>query len=267
MRFRVLFVLFNAVILVSFALILFMPAFVLGWEYTRIFWGSNWPVGLVFLIVLAALNAYFVYNWRVFSLLEQEDWKSLVDYLEKEILEKKRVGSQRLRILINAYVVTGAIDRIGALEGFLRERRAKLVGKLAVELGLPHLLSNDADRMLAYFGEMKERSDAGSPVWIRWCYAFALMSATRFDEAKAELVSVLEEARDPLLRALCAHMLEPFGSGDEAIASRVGAARAELRSRYTRDRMNRELERQRQNLQVLFLATRIEEARDWVFAS
>lgn len=267
MKFRLLFIVFNVVILTSFLLIFLMPAFVLGWEYTNVFWSTNWPVGLVFLVVLGALNGYFVYNWRVFTLLEREDWESLIDYLETVVLEKKRISRQRVRILVNAYVVTGKVEKIAELEGFLREVRPNLVPRLAIELGLPHLLSNDGARMVEYFGEMKDRQGVSDPVWIRWCYAFGLMTAGRYDEAKGELVAVLEETRDPLLRVLTAHMLEPFGSQDEATAQRVSDERETLRVKFTRDKINRELERQRQNLQVLFLTSRIEEARDWVFPS
>lgn len=267
MKFRLLFVIFNVVILASFLLIFLMPAFVLGWEYTSVFWSSNWPVGLVFLVVLGALNGYFAYNWRVFTLLEREDWDALIAYLESAVFEKKRVTRQRARILVNAYVVKGRIEKIGDLEQFLREERPRLVASLAIELGLPHLLSNDGPRMIDYFAEMKDRQGVADPVWVRWCYAFALMTAARYDEAKGELAAVLEETRDPLLRVLTAHMLEPFGSQDEEIAQRVKDEREALRAKLTRDKIDRELERQRQNLQVLFLTSRIEEARDWVFTS
>jgi hypothetical protein len=265
MKFKVLFIIFNVVIFASFALIFLMPAFVLGWEYTSVFWSTNWPVGLVFLLVLAALNAYFVYNWKVFSLLEQEDWESLVDHLEDQIFARKRVTRQRARILINACVVSGRMDRIAELERFLKEHRPRLVPALALELGIPHLLSNEASRMLDYYRDAKALPGVRHPGWIRWGYAFALMTDSSFDDARAELTAVLGESRDPLLRALTAHMLEPFGVHDEETARMVEEARSLLRTRSTRDRFDRELERQRQNLQVLFLASRIEQARDWVF--
>ncbi|MFW5684726.1 MAG: hypothetical protein ACOC1I_07730 [Spirochaetota bacterium] len=267
MKFRFLFIVFNVVILASFMLIFLMPALVLGWEYSSVFWRSNWPVGLVFLVVLAGLNAYFVYNWKVFRLLESEEWDALIDYLERETYERKRVTRQRARILINAYVVTGRIDGIARLESFVREVTPRLVPKLAVELGIPHLLSNDGERMAAYFGDVKDARGLVQPLWVRWCYAFALMSQTRFEEARGELSALLQETKDPLLGALTAHMLEPFGSQNEQTAQLVSEARAELRSRYTPSRLDRELERQKHRLQVLFLSSRIEEARDWVFRS
>ena len=90
-------------------------------------------------------------------MLEREDWAALIDYLETVLLEKKRITRQRVRILVNAYVVTGRVERIGDLESFLRDARPNVVPPLAIELGMPHLLSNDGERMVEYFGEMKDR--------------------------------------------------------------------------------------------------------------
>ncbi|MFW5684513.1 MAG: hypothetical protein ACOC1I_06655 [Spirochaetota bacterium] len=267
MKFRILFIIFNLVILASFVLIFLMPAIVLGWQYTSVFWSTNWPVAAVFLLVLGALNGYFVYNWKVFSLLEQERWDDLIDHLEQEAFERKRLTRQRARILVNAYVVTGRVDRIRRLEQFLRDEKPSMVPRLAIELGVPYLLSQQADEMIAYFGEVKRMDGVGDPHWVRWSYAFALMTDGRFDEAREELMAVLSASRDPVLQALTAHMLEPFGSQNDEVAAVVEETRTRLRDRYTRERFDRELERQRQNLEVLFLTSRIQEARDWVFQS
>lgn len=266
MKFRILFIIFNVVLVASFALIFLMPAFVLGWEYTSIFWSGNWPIGAVFALVLVGLNGYFGYNWRIFTLLEQEDWEGLISHLERAAYERTRLTSQRARILVNAYVVTGRLDKIRELEQFIRDRKPRLLPRLSVELGVPHLLSNDGQRMVEYYGDIKDRGGIREPAWIRWAYAFGLMLVSRRDEARAELSAVLQESRDPLVRALTAHMLEPFGDRDETIARQVESTRASLREKYTRDKMDREIERQRPNLQVLFLSSRIEEARDWVFS-
>ena len=267
MKFRVLFIIFNVVILASFALIFFMPVFVLGWEYTRVFWSANWPVGVVFVLVLGGLNAYFAYNWRVFTLLEQEDWEGLIAHLERAAYDRKRLTRARARILINAYVVSGRLDRIRDLERIVRAEMPHLLPRLSIEFGVPYLLSNNGSEIIGYYGSMKDVPGLAEPLWIRWAHAFGLMIESRYDEARAELCAVLQESRDPLLRSITAHMLRPFGDGDEGTAGLVADARAAIRAKYSRDRIDRELERQRPNLQILFLTSRIEEARDWVFTS
>ena len=62
MKFRVLFIVFNVVVLAAAAIIVFMPSLVMGWEYAELFWRSNWPVGIVFLVILLGLNTYFGVN-------------------------------------------------------------------------------------------------------------------------------------------------------------------------------------------------------------
>jgi len=265
MRFRVLFVAFNVVLLISFLLIFLMPAFVLGWEYSAVFWRSNWPVGAIFLVVLLSLNLYFVLNWRVFTLLESESWEELTDYLERRMEASGSISRARARILINAYVVSGRIDRITEFEKFLREHRPQLVPRLSMELGVPHLLSRDAESMVDYFEPLVGQR-ASEQLWVRWGYGFGLMSQTKLEEARTQFMVVLEESDDLLLQPLTAHMLEPFGSRDEETAIKVRETRQRLVAKYSRDRFAKELERGRQQLHVLVIASRIEDAHSWLFA-
>ncbi len=69
MKFKTIFILFNAVIIFSFLIIYFMPLMMLGWEYATVFWSKNWFLPLLFAGVLALLNTYFISNWKLFSLL------------------------------------------------------------------------------------------------------------------------------------------------------------------------------------------------------
>lgn len=266
MRFKFLFVAFNVVLLVSFLLVFFMPALVLGWDYAGVFWSDNWPVGLIFLLMLAGLNAYFAMNWRVFSLLELEDWAAVVSHLDERMRERGKISRNRARVLINALVVSGNVARITEVEAFLREHQPGLIPKLSMELAVPHLLSQDAERTQRYFGELVDDRRANDPYWVRWGLAFSLMSQSRFDDARAELSRIVTEFDDPILQPLAARMLDQFSGQDESVARQVADARDSLRKKYSRERMARELERQRQNLQVLFLASRIEEAQRWVHA-
>ena len=55
MKFKAIFVIFNLIILVSFLFIFLIPFFMLGWDYTQVFWTENWSVALVFVGVMAGL--------------------------------------------------------------------------------------------------------------------------------------------------------------------------------------------------------------------
>lgn len=265
MKFKVLFAVFNAVVVGSFLLIFFMPTFVLGWDYTHVFWSRNWPIGIVFAAILATLNVYFVSNWQVFGFLEREDWDCLVSYLERRLELKRRVSRQRIRLLINAYVVTGAAEKITELEASLRTSRPAWIPTLAVEFGIPHLLKNDPVDMERFFGEMKADPKCNEVLWIRWNYAFALMLQRRLDEAKGELVAIADEVKNAVQELLTAYLLDTFGSGDSEMRSRVTIMKDRIRKRFPRSQWDRELVRSRTNLQVLVLSKLLKDASTWLY--
>lgn len=267
MRFRILFVVFNLVILASFAAIFLMPAIVLGWEYTRIFWSGNWPIAAVFVSVLGGLNGYFIYHWKLFTLLEQEDWSGLVSYLEQRVFQRRRVSRQHLNVLINGYVVTGVPQRITRIEEFLVKTRPRLVPRLAPELGVPYLLANDAEAMERFFAPLVANPRTASPLWIRWNHGLALRLLGRTDEARGQFVAVLESTRNPLERLLSAYLLDMLDGNPDDVTVLVRKARSELAAAYSRDAWERKLESMRQSLQVLVLASLTRSASDWAWGN
>jgi hypothetical protein len=265
-RFRVLFALFNIVILAACAVIAVLPLVVMGGEYADLFWRSIWPLGIVMVVLLAAINTYFGVNWRLFGLIEREDWSGLIDYLEADVTSGRRAGSRRVHYLIYAYVGTEQPERITVLEHKLREHRPSLVGRFALEFGVPYLLRNEPAAMERYYGEMTERADCSEPLWVRWGYAFALSQQRRNDDARAELSVIAPEAKDPILKLLTAYLLDTIGARDETRIM-VNQLRSQVRSQLAGQRWERELERRRASLHVLVLLRLISDARAWAFGT
>lgn len=266
MKFKALFILFNVVIVVSFLFIFLMPVFVLGGDFVRVFWQDNWYISILFVVVLVLLNWYFVRNWKLFTLLEEQDWPGLIGYLESRIYEDARADLSHLRILVNAYVVTANMEKIGALEAHIRGYYPHLLPKLAIVLGVPHLLRNDADDMIAYFGDLKDEKRCPERDWIRWDYAFALISRGRALDAKPFLVSIADESRDPLLLLLTAYLLEAYHDREDEARAKRAEVRSKLTKRYRRDDWVRLRERGQRNLQVVVLSRLIEEAVERLYS-
>ncbi len=260
MKFKAVFVLFNVVIVVSFLVIYFMPLAMLGWDYTRTFWARNWGLPVLFAVIFGGLNAYFVFNWRMFGLLEREDWDGLIDHLETRVFDKHLMLAGQCRILINACLVRSKLATIARLETVVRERRPRLMRRLLMPLGVRHLLSDEPAETAAFFAEFKDMRtrDRG---WVRWSYGFASLLADERDEAGEYLRKVVEEERNPLLVLLAAYLIENVEPGDGR------AAAQKLEKRYTPENLAAEVERQRGSVQVVILAKLIEEASDWLFAS
>lgn len=267
MKFRTIFAVFNVIIVVSFLLIFLMPYFVLGWEYTQLFWRNNWFLGIIFVVILGALNGYFIFNWRLFTLLEREDWPNLIEYLEQQTLGGGRVSKQKMRILINAYVVTSQPDRTRKLEAYLREHKPSVIPQFALQLGIPYLLQNDPAAMEAFYGEMKDAPNCSDALWVRWNYAFALMLQQKLDEAKSMLVSIARETSNPVLKLLSLYLLDAFTSTDEEVRRMVHNGTEELRAKYPGEKWQAQLDRSRDSLQVLVLSKLIRDASEWAFVT
>lgn len=267
MKFKIIFIIFNIVIVVSFLFIFFMPAIFLGWEYSRLFWSSNWILGAAFVAVLGGLNAYFLSNWKLFEYLEREEWSSLIDYLEDQIYQKRRFNRQRIRILINAYIVSSRTEGISRLEEFLRAEKPQIIPRFSLALGVPHLLKNDPLDMELYYGELKDKKETKDPLWVRWSYAFALMLGKKTEMARSELLSISGDAKDPILRLLTAYLLDAYASQDQDVRNVVLETVRAVTGDYTLASWRKEVERQRSNIQIVVLSKLIDDATAWAFGT
>lgn len=266
MKFKLIFLLFNGIIAVSFLFVFLMPLFFLGPDYARVFWMENWYLAAVFIVIIGGLNAYFALNRRLFSLLEAEDWQGLKAYLENRVFTKKRFTQQQLRILINTYIVLAEPEKIRNLEAELNERTSRLVPILALEFGIPRLLRNDPDEMIEYYDRYRNHPKAKQRDWLTWAYSFAIMQKQRSEEARDVLLKLCEQTREPLVRLFSLYLLDAFRETDAELAQRVDTYKAEFRRRYGSGKLQREIEKNRANLQVVVLARLVKNATEWVMS-
>jgi hypothetical protein len=211
-KFKTLFFLFNLIILVSFAFIFLMPLPVLGWEYAVSFWAQNWSIAVVFAVLLAALDTYFLFNWRLFSLLEREDWPGLSTLLEAELDRRGTLGIQKTKIFLNACLIGQNPGRISQLRETYVARKSPAVAKLALSLGLPLVLEGKCQEIEGFFGPLAESRQTGSDgPWIRWCLAFGRLLDQRPDDARPLLEAGLKDPKQPLLQLLSLYLLESLG--------------------------------------------------------
>ncbi len=266
MKFKTIFILFNVVIVFSFLFIFLMPLTVLGWDYAQLFWSRNWVLAVLFVVVMAGINAYFLSQWRLFMLLESENWHGLIHYLEERIYEKRRIRPQHVRILINTYVVTSKLDAIEQLEEFLTEHRPALVARFSLQLGVPYLLKNQADAAERFFAGLLEDQRVERRNWIRWSHAFSLLLQKKQDDAKERLKGLVPDVKDPVLLVLALYLLEAFARNDEQAGELVESKLAELKQRYTQSQWSKEADKRKNEIHVLLLSKLLQEAADWAFS-
>ena len=264
MKFKTLYILFNAVIVAAFLFIFLMPLALLGADYFRLFAQKNWIAGALFLVTLIIINGYFALNWKLFRLLEREDWPALIRHLEDSLSRRSRPAKSSCRLLLNAYLITGQTEPIATLEARVRRDRPGLLPALALPFGLPYLLRGDPQASAAYFGPLAAQAGVADRGWIRWNYAFSLMQLKKQEEAGAELQALLAENPAPELRLLGLYMLAACpGPGLREQAER---GRRELAGKFTPEQWRRRLEAGGGNPQITLLAPILREAQEWLLS-
>jgi hypothetical protein len=264
-KFKTIYILFNAVILVSFALIFFLPLIMLGPEYFSIFVSRNWIAGMLFLATLVIINVYFLRNWRLFRLLEQEDWPALIQLLEDRVYRRKRLMRNNIKMLVNAYLITSRLGEILSLSAFVEQNRPELIKRFALPFGIPYLLQNDPKAAERFFGKFRQVKGATDYHWLVWNYAFALLQQKQVEAARTALLDVLDQEPEPVLRLLTLYMLDSVSGKDDEYGSLIETGRGELTRRYTPESWGRAVDSASKNLEVVLLAPIVRDASAWLF--
>ncbi len=272
MKFKSIFVLFNAVVGISFLFVFAMPFFALGAEYAGTFWAANWPLALALVVVLLVINGFFILNWQLFTLLEREDWPALVHYLEDRLLKKGRWNSRLVRLLANTYLVLSDTRAVAALESKAAAKPA-LIDRNALVFGIAHVLANDPAGSVAFFSARRASGKAESPEWVEWYYAFSLLLTRDFSAAADVLLPLSAHAKDALVTALSASFLgdaiaRALAPRSEELAAAAEAARKRVLKRLpTRSAWDKEVERARADIHVVVLAKSLGEAASALYGA
>ena len=265
MKFKVIFIVFNLVIVFSFAFIFFMPLLLLGQEYFSLTFKHNLIPALLFVFTFIIINSYFLSNWKLFNLLEAENWPQLIEFLEEEIFIKNRVRGAYIKMLINAYLFSSTIEKIASLEARVAEKKPFLINRYAIHFGIPYLLKRPPGEAENYFSRLIAAPKVHSRVWVEWNYAFSLMQQHKFNDAKETLMALAESKRDHLVLLLTLYLLDSFSKNDAAVATAVSADCEYLKKRYTQNDFQKKLDRSQKNIEVLLLSQIFNDALGWLF--
>jgi len=264
MKMKTIFLLLNAVLTAAFAVIFLTPLFLLGGDWFTVFWSRNWPIAIVFVVTLGAVDAYFLANWRLFRGLEREDWATVAGILERRVFSGRWMLPGQLRLLLNTYLVASNTDAIRALEAYLAQHRPALIPRFAVAFGIPHLIAKDPSDPEEFFRRLLENRRLTDRDWVKWNHAFSLLQLKREAEARSELSQLAQSTKEPVLLLLVLYLVEVTG-GSEGQKDLLASRKTELRSRYAPAAMQRAIEQSGANLQVLVLSRLLQDARDWLY--
>ncbi len=241
-----------------------MPVIMLGGEYGALFWSGSWYYVTAFLCIIGVIDAYFIRNWSMFTLLEGERWKELETYLGSRVKPGKVPSRFIVKIMINAYVMNGNLAAVEELGKVVREKKPALFRKLLLSFSIPILLESDPEKMENFFKpyitdvKLKERN------WIRYLYAFSLLLQKKRKEAVPPLTELCSGNVPPVLLLLTVYSLSAASERSEDRECISGAS-LRLKNRYTKESFTLEIEKERSHVIAAVLAKLIDDALRWLY--
>lgn len=271
MKFKVLFVIFNIVLFLSFLTIFLLPFFILDASFMLEFWSKNWYFGAIFLVILGLVNLAFLANWKMLSFLEQEDWPALSRYLEGEVFEKARFSKRKVQLLCDSLLLLGDFATVRKLQELLAEKKPALLGALGVRFSAAHLLAGDYEAMYALAS--KHEASAGTDRdWMSFFAAFSRHMSKKYEESATLMLSVLEKARDPLVVALAGYIagvllvrMVPARSAE--LSEAADGAKKKITAKYTREKWLAFVEEEKAGIHVVILSKLTDELSSWLYGA
>ena len=270
MKFKHLFIAFNGAIVFFLALMFLIPFIAFGVDFALLFWRSSWPLAAALGLFLVGISLYYLFNRRLFYLLEREDWPALVRYLEGRVLQDGRFTPRLVRLLANSYLVLADAAAVMDLERKLAHAKPALVNANALLFGVARILGQDPVGAARLFSGCLEAGKGESPEWIRWYYGFALLLNRQFAQAGEQFSLLTREARDALITGMSAYFLGttlgkvlPQEEGFAA-AARDGKERVK-KTLPSPVSWRKESEKMQTEVYAVVLLKYIGEAGDWLY--
>ena len=187
MKYKLIIIFFNFFVIISFAAVFLLPLTVLGFDYAKNFWMTNWYLPVVFLILIAVFNIFFLANWSVLRHVEEENWAALKPVLEDRIFNRGKISYTNVKLLINAYYLTSDIDALFRLEEHVEKKSLPVYRRTELMFVSGRLLKNNPEETEVYL-EKKINSGNDAGIWIDFNYCFILVLQQKFEKASERLV-------------------------------------------------------------------------------
>ena len=253
-----------------------MPLIILGKDLSQQFWHSLWFLAPLILAVLALIDVYFGLNYRVYTLLEKEDWPALVQELENKVLQKGNYSPRLVKLLINSYLVLSDVQSVTVLEKRLAIAKRRLLDENALSFSAARILHRDYQGAVEFLeprcsweGKLK----GGEAEWLRWYYGFAQLLSRRFDGAADAFLLLAKNGRESIPAGLSSYFLSenlsaflPLRSGNLKEEAALAKERV-TRSLRSRNDWDRELKRLDTEVYAAVLQTYTGKAGEYLYKS
>ena len=211
MKFKYLIISLSIIIVITILVTALLPI-LLDFDDSSLMLALNlrsitFPLLLLMIVLLVFMSIFFFYNYRLFSLLEREDWPALSNYLEQEIYVKGRYNGRNVRLLASSYLAVSDYQSAATLESKTMLNKPSIVNKNALVFGAIKILNCDYEGAASFFKTHIEKHKATQKQWLLWFLGFSYLLSGLFDEAEQEFAFLAVFSKNALITGLCAYFL------------------------------------------------------------
>jgi len=210
LKLKYLIIAFSIIIVIVILVSVLFPVFLAESGYIENVQYIVLPLFIFIVLLLIFLGIFFYFNYRLFSLLEREDWPALAYYLEQKIYQKGSYSERNVKLLASSYLVMTDYLSVLKLENKAMLVKPSVVAKNVLIFGSARVLSGNNKEAAVFFkthldkGKLNEKEVQ----WVRWYYGFSQLLTGDFKLAMPEFISLAMSSRDSLITGLSAYFLQ-----------------------------------------------------------
>jgi len=225
-------------------------------------------------LLLAGMGIFFLFNYRLLSLLEREDWPALAYYLEQKVYIKGRFSQRYVRLLASSYLVMTDYQSVLKLESKTMLFNPSIVGKNILLFGTARILSGNHKDATAFFSSNLEKYQgklkSKEKQWIRWFHGFSLLLSGSFNDAIPDFAALAVSSSDAIISGLSAYFLNNSIAKYTLNPAECLAAAESGRIRVINAIKNaagwkNEIDKMSSDIHIAIIRKYINEAGDWLF--
>jgi len=270
MKFKYLVIVFSILIVIIISITALFPLLVGGPDFAATFRFFSLPLLIFMILLLGIIGIVLLFNYRLLSLLEREDWPALAYYLEQKIYIKGRYYSRYVRLLASSYFVITDFQSVLKLESKAQLNNPSVIKKNVLLFGAARILSKNHMEAAAFFNSYLQKDKNNQ--WVRWFYGFSQLLTGAFSVVEPEFSSLAVSSNSALITGLSAYFLnDPIAkySSDPEKCRKIADTGKErvIKSHKNFAGWNKEVERMSTNIHVAIIRKYINETGAWLFGS
>ncbi|WP_461245886.1 hypothetical protein [Treponema sp. R6D11] len=270
MKFKYLIIAFSVLIIIIVLITALLPLLFSGHGSAVTFRYITLPLLLFMAILLICMSIFFFFNYRLFSLLEREDWPALAYYLEKKIYVKHRYSNRNVRLLASSYLVISDFPSVLKLESKAVLAKPSVIGKNILIFGSARVLSGGYKEAATFFNSYIGKCKKKDKQWVLWFYGFSQLLGSDFKQAESEFSSLAVSSDNVLITGLSAYFLQTSIEKHSLTPQKCHETAENGRERVKNainnaDNWKNEAEKMGAEIHIAIIKKYIDEAGKWLF--